>query len=60
MPFTPKFTITTKIASDLMRIEAARSALQHRVHCVPVPLQGTRNYPKPKPRVALEDSLALG
>ena len=29
MPFTPKFTITAKVASDLMRIEAARSAVQH-------------------------------
>ena len=29
MPFTPKFTITAKVASNLMRIEAARSAIQH-------------------------------
>jgi Fic family protein len=29
MPFAPKFSITTKVASDLMRMEAARSTVQH-------------------------------
>jgi Fic family protein len=29
MPFDPKFTITTKVASALMRIEAAKQAVQH-------------------------------
>jgi Fic family protein len=29
MPFEPKFTITPRIASSLMRIEAAKQAVQH-------------------------------
>src|SRR5471030_398713 len=29
MPFEPKFTITPNIATSLMRIEAARQAVQH-------------------------------
>ena len=28
MPFTPKFTITAKVAGCLMRIEAAKQAVQ--------------------------------
>src|SRR5271165_5504486 len=29
MPFEPKFSITPKVATSLMRIEAARQAVQH-------------------------------
>ena len=29
MPFAPRFTITSKIARALMRIEGARQSLQH-------------------------------